>query len=64
MKLGDMSNRALILFNIGETRRNTKLLDNHIAHHEEQDDRRFKIHVGLLLVFLATVGLLVVAVVT
>lgn len=32
MKLKDMTDRQLILFNIGETRRNTKLLNNHLKH--------------------------------
>jgi len=64
MKLGDMSDRELLLFNIGETRRNTKLLDNHIAHHQKQDDRRFKIYAGLLLVFVAMAGSLFITLVT
>ena len=64
MQLKDMSDRELILFNIGETRRNTKLLNNHIAHHEKQDDRRWKLYVGLILAFVAMGGSLFIAVVT
>ena len=64
MKLGNMSDRELLLFNIGETRRNTKLLDNHIAHHEKQDDRRWKLHAGLLIAFVAMAGSLFIALVT
>lgn len=60
----DMSDRELILFNIGETRCIKKLLTNHLAHHEKQDDRRWKLYAGLLIAFVAIVGSLFVALVT
>lgn len=64
MKLKDMTDRELLLFNIGETRRNTKLLNNHLAHHEKQDDRRYRLHAGLIIAFVAMAGSLFIAMVT
>ena len=64
MKLKDMTDRELLLFNIDETRRNTKLLNNHLTHHEKQDDRRYRLHAGLIIAFVAMAGSLFIAVVT
>ena len=60
----DMTDRDLILFNIGETRSIKTLLTNHLHTHEVADERRWKIYIGLFLAFVAIAGSLVVAVVT
>lgn len=64
MKLGDMNDRELILFVIGEVRYIKNAVTNHLAHHQKQDDRRWKLHVGLLLAFVAIAGSLFIALVT
>lgn len=60
-QLKDMTDRDLIIFNIGETRRVRKLLTNHLAHHEKQDDRRWQIYKILLGAGLTVVGGLILA---
>lgn len=60
-KLGEMDTRELVLFNIGETRSVKKCLTNHLAHHEKQDDRRWKIYLVLLGIIGTTIGGLVIA---
>jgi hypothetical protein len=55
-KIKDMSDRDLIIFNIGETRGIKKLLTNHLRHHEKQDDRRWQIHKILLAAALTVIG--------
>jgi len=64
MKLKDMTDRELLLFNIGETRSIKKLLNNHLAHHEKQDERRWKIYLILFGVFATTVAGLFVTLLT
>jgi len=64
MKLKDMSDRELILFNIGETRSVKNLLNNHLAHHEKQDDRRWKMHLALLLAAITFSGSIIVTFLT
>ena len=62
MKLGDLTDRELILFVIGEVRACKKLLSNHLRHHEKQDDRRWKLSVALVFAAIGTVTAVVVAV--
>ena len=64
MKLGDMSDRQLILFNIGETREIKKLLTNHLHTHEVADERRWKMYLILFGVFVTTIAGLFVTLVT
>ena len=68
MKLGDMTDREIIIFTLGEVRGNRKLLtenktllSNHLAHHEKQDDRRWKLHLALVIAGIGTVTAIVVA---
>ena len=61
MKLGDMTDRELILFVIGEVRGCKNLLSNHLAHHEKQDDRRWKLSVALVIAGIGTVTAVIVA---
>lgn len=60
MKLGDMSDRELILFVIGEVRACKNLLSNHLYHHEKQDDRRWKLCLALVIAGIGTVTAVVV----
>ena len=55
-QLKDMTDRDLIIFNIGETRGIKKLLTNHLRHHEKQDDRRWQIYKILLAAALTAAG--------
>ena len=52
-KLKNMSDRELLLFNIGETRSVRKLLINHLHTHELADARRWKIYLMLFATFAA-----------
>jgi hypothetical protein len=61
MKLGDMTDRELILFAIGEVRACKKLLSNHLHHHEKQDDRRWKLRVALVIAGISAATAVVVA---
>lgn len=61
MKLGNMSDRELILFVVGEVRACKNLLSNHLAHHEKQDDRRWKLCVALVIAGIGTVIAVAVA---
>ena len=61
MKLGNMSDRELILFVIGEVRACKNLLTNHLHHHEKEDDRRWKLRVALIIAGIGTVTAVVVA---
>ena len=65
MKLGDMTDRQLIVFNIGETRLVRKSLDNHLYTHIEQtkkqEDRRWKIYLILFGAFCTTISGFVIA---
>lgn len=53
-KLKNMTDRELLLFNIGETRSIRKLLTNHLHTHEVADARRWKIYLMLFGTFVAT----------
>ena len=64
MKLGDMSDRQLILFNIGETMEIKKLLTNHLHTHEVADERRWKMYLILFGVFVTTIAGLLVTLIT
>ncbi|KKN77891.1 hypothetical protein LCGC14_0356280 [marine sediment metagenome] len=55
-QLKDMTDRDLIIFNIGETRGIKKLLTNHLSHHEKQDDRRWQVYKILLAAVLTVIG--------
>lgn len=55
MKLGDMTDREIIIYMLGEIRACKKLLTNHLAHHEKQDDRRWKLHVALAIAGIGTI---------
>ena len=61
MKLGNMTDRELILFVIGEVRACKNLLSNHLSHHEKQDDRRWKLNVALVIAGIGTITAVVVA---
>ena len=68
MKLGNMTEKELIIFLIGEVRackksigHNTRLLSNHLHHHEKQDDRRWKLNVALVIAGISSVTAVVVA---
>lgn len=59
-KIKNLSDRELLLFNIGETRSVKKLLTNHLHTHDVSDARRWKIYLMLFTVFVtATVGVAV-----
>lgn len=60
-KLKNLSDRELMLFNIGETRIIKKLLTNHLHAHEIADNRRWKIYLILFGVFITTVAGVIVA---
>jgi len=71
MKLGDMTDRELILFVIGDVRSVQKditcvkkAVTNHLAHHEKQDERRWKMYLILFGVFVTTVAGLFVTLIT
>lgn len=61
MKVNDMTDREILIWIMGELRGVKKLLTNHLAHHEKQDDRRWKLYIGLLI---AVIGGVVVALLT
>ena len=71
MKLGDMTDRELILFVIGDVRSVQKditcvkkAVTNHLSHHEKQDERRWKMYLILFGVFVTTVAGLFVTLIT
>ena len=61
-KLGCMSERELILFVIGEQRCIKKTLDGHLVYHAKQDDRHWKLFLGLLLTTITVVSGVLIAV--
>ena len=61
MKFGDMTDRQLIVFVIGEVRACKKLLSNHLSHHEKQDDRHWKLSIALVIAGIGAVTAVVVA---
>ena len=61
-KLGDMSERELIVFVIGETRHISRKLDNHIDYHAKQDERHWKLFLGLLLTSITVISGVLIAV--
>jgi len=61
-KLGKMSEHELILFVIGEQRSIKKTLEGHLVYHEKQDDRHWKLFLGLLLTTITVVGGVLIAV--
>jgi len=61
-KLGDMTERELIIFVIGETRSIKKTLCSHLTYHEKQDERHWKLFLGLLLTSITVVSGILVAV--
>lgn len=61
-KLGDMSDRELIIFVIGETRAIRNKMDDHIEYHSKQDERHWKLFLGLLLTSITVVGGVLIAV--
>lgn len=63
-----MTEREIIIFVLGEVRackksvlQNTKLLTNHLRHHEKQDDRRWKLQLALVIAGIATITAVVIA---
>ena len=60
-KVKNLTDRELLLFNIGETRSVRKLLTNHLHTHDVADVRRWKIYLMLFTVFVTTVVGVVVA---
>ena len=72
MKLGDMSEREIIIFMLGEVRackksilQNTTLLKNHLHTHMEQtekrENRRWKLQLALVIAGIATATAVVIA---
>ena len=61
-KLGEMSDRELILFVIGETRCISRKLDGHLTYHDKQDDRHWKLFLGLLLTSITVISGVLIAV--
>lgn len=61
-KLGDMNERELILFIIGEQRSIKKTLDGHLVYHARQDDRHWKLFLGLLLTSITVIAGVLIAV--
>jgi hypothetical protein len=55
-ELKDMSDRDILIWMMGELRHVKKVLTNHLAHHEKQDDRRWKLYVGILLAIITVAG--------
>jgi hypothetical protein len=49
-KLNDMSDREILIWMMGEVRCIRGILTNHLHHHELQDNRRWKLYIGLLVV--------------
>ncbi len=49
MKIENMTEREILIWIMGELRGVKKLLSNHLQHHEKQDDRRWKLYIGLLI---------------
>ena len=60
MKLKDMTDRELIIFNIGEVRVCKNLLSNHLRHHEKQDNRRWQLNIALIIAGIGTVTAVIV----
>ena len=61
-KLGKMNSRELIIFLIGDVRAIKRTLDGHLAYHEKQDSRHWKLFLGLLLTSITVVSGVLVAV--
>lgn len=61
MKLGNMTEREIIIYILGEVRACKKLLTNHLRHHEKQDNRRWKLSVALIIAGIGTITAVVVA---
>ena len=61
-RLGDMSDRELIIFLIGDVRAIKNKLDGHIDYHAKQDERHWKLFLGLLLTSITVIGGVLIAV--
>lgn len=61
-KLGNMSDRELIIFIIGEVRAIKKTQDGHLTYHDRQDSRHWKLFLGLLLTSITVVSGVLIAV--
>lgn len=61
-RLGDMSDRELIIFLIGDVRAIKNKLDGHIDYHSKQDERHWKLFLGLLLTSITVISGVLVAV--
>lgn len=63
MKLENMEDRDILIWLMGEMRCVKKALTNHLHHHEKQDDRRWKLYVGILLAVITVAGGVIAALV-
>jgi hypothetical protein len=75
MKIGNMTDRELIVWIVGEVRSNKKvllgeirqnraLISNHLSYHEKQGNRQWKLYLGLLLATISVSGSIIVAFLT
>ena len=61
-RLGDMSDRELIIFLIGDVRAIRNKLDGHINYHKDQNNWHRKLFLGLLLTSITVVSGVLIAV--
>lgn len=61
-KLGNMSDRELIIFIIGEVRAIKKTQDGHLNYHDKQDSRHWKIFLALLITSITVTSSVLLAV--